>query len=346
MIEVDFFPSRHPLWQTYLESPPGGVKYLVRSGTFGTMYLALSSILRTKRLAHFCNGVKLAPWRKWVADMESVKVFFKSYEELEDEKKIQSAIERVMTGQCAALLPLTWAAKRTINRYLSIRDVDIKVIYPTFYSKYGSRYFEKRDIILFVGGSWRDLSFEAKGGREVCEAWLRIHKDFPDYQFVVLSEPAPRYVARLKEVKAFIGSLPRKTLLTEIFPRAKVIVLPSMMDTVGYSVIEAMNYGVVPVVSDHFAMPELVGDAGIILKAPTGLWRSDGSHNPRFHEELSEGPFHELAERIADSLHMLLSDDSLWQNLSNKAVKRMRSPPFSVESRNQSILEVYQKALQ
>jgi hypothetical protein len=76
MIEVDFFPSRHPLWQTYLESPPEGVKYLVRSGAFGTMYLALSSILRNKRIAHFCNGVKLAPWRKWVADMESVKVFF------------------------------------------------------------------------------------------------------------------------------------------------------------------------------------------------------------------------------------------------------------------------------
>jgi glycosyltransferase involved in cell wall biosynthesis len=220
------------------------------------------------------------------------------------------------------------------------------VIYPTFYSKYESRYFEKRDIILFVGGSWRDLSFEAKGGREVCEAWLTIHKDFPDYQFVLLSDPAPSYVARLKEVKAVIGPLPRKALLTEIYPRAKAIVLPSMMDTVGYSVIEAMNYGVVPVVSDHFAMPELVGDAGIILKAPTGLWRSDGSHNPRFREELFEGPFHELAERIADSLHMLLSDDSLWHNLSNKAKKRMKSPPFSVESRNQSILQVYRKALQ
>ncbi len=346
MIEVDLFPSRHPLWQTYLESPPNGVKYHVRSGTKGSLYLALSSLLGFKRLAHFCNGVKLAPGRKWVADMESVKVFFRSYEELEDREKIESAVDRIMTGQCVALLPLTFAAKKTIERYLGIRDVEIRVIYPTFSSQGEIRHSEMRDIILFVGGSWKNLSFEAKGGREVCDAWLKIHRNFPDYRFVVLSDPPPSYVARLREVKAIIGPLPRKTLLTEIYPRTKVIVLPSMMDTVGYSVVEAMNYGVVPIVSDHFAMPELVGDAGIILRAPTGLWKSDGTYNPRFHEELSEGPFHELTEKVADSLHMLLSDDSLWQDLSDKARRRMRSPPFSVESRNQSILEVYQKAIQ
>jgi glycogen synthase len=52
--------------------------------------------------------------------------------------------------------------------------------------------------------------------------------------------------------------MPREKLLSEVYPRSKIIILPSMMDTVGYSVMEAMNYGVVPIVSDHFALPEIV----------------------------------------------------------------------------------------
>lgn len=346
MNEIDLFPSRHPLWQTYLEAPPSGVKYLVREGWWAKLYLSVSCFLRYKRLIHFCNGVKLAPNRRWVADMESVKVLFHSYDELEDPSKVERAVNRILTGECVALLPLTEAAKKTVEKYLGLKDVNIRVIYPTFYTKYTIQYHEARDIILFVGGSWTNRSFEAKGGREVCEAWLRIQKDFPEYKFVMLSNPPPDYAVRMKESGAWIGSVTRKIILTEIYPRTRVIILPSMMDTVGYSVIEAMNFGAVPVVSDHFAMPELVGDAGVILRAPTGLWRQDGRFNPLFQEELGEGPFEDLINDIADSLHILLTDESFWRTLSEKAIKRMRAPPFNVEHRNQSLLEVYNKAIQ
>lgn len=346
MLEIDFFPSSHPLWQTYLELPPPGVKYLVRKGRWANLYLPISGLLRIKRLIHFCNGVKLAPGRRWVADMESVKVFFRSYDELEDPDRIAEAVDRINTGECLALLPLTQAAKKTIDRYLSIKDVDVRVIYPTFCAKYAEHISYKRDIILFVGGSWTNRSFEAKGGREVCEAWLRIYKDFPDYKFVLLSDPPREYAERMRGIGAKIGHAPREILLTEIYPYTKVIVLPSMMDTVGYSVIEAMNYGAVPIVADHFAMPEIVGDAGITLRVPTGLWRKDGSFNPLFQEELSEGPFQDLVEKLADSIHQLLSDDMLWQTFSERARKRMRSPPFSINYRNQKVLEVYLKTVQ
>jgi hypothetical protein len=104
-IEVDLYPSRHPLWGTLLTAPPEGVKYRIRNGGTWEAYLLLSGALRVKRLVHFCNGVKPAFGRRWVADMESAKVFFKDYEEMFDRDKVSVAERRIRTGRCIALLP-------------------------------------------------------------------------------------------------------------------------------------------------------------------------------------------------------------------------------------------------
>ncbi len=343
-IEVDLYLSRHPLWSTLTSAPPEGVRYIPHSGLWGKAYLALSGLARVRRLAHFCNGVKLAPGRRWVADMESAKVFFRRYEEMLDPDRVASAQRRIETGECVALLPLTEAARRTITRLIKTRAVRVKVIYPTVHTDAPALQAERREIILFVGGSWRDGSFEAKGGREVAEAWLRIRKSYPELRFLMLSSPPPALAEALGRAGIEVGSLPRKTLLTEIYPRTRVVVLPSMMDTVGYSVLEGMYFGAVPVVSDHFAMPELVGDAGLTVRAPTGIWRPDGTPNLSFREELAEGPFEELTESILDRLHQLLADDGLWSRLSEACWKRLRSPPLSVEHRNRELRRIYEEA--
>ncbi len=343
-IEVDLYLSRHPLWSTLTSAPPEGVRYIPRSGLWGKAYLVLSGLARVGRLAHFCNGVKLAPGRRWVADMESAKVFFRAYEEMLDPDKIGSAQGRIETGECVALLPLTEAAKRTITRLFNTRNIRVRVIYPTVHADAPPPKAARRDVILFVGGSWRDRSFEAKGGREVAEAWLRIRKSYPGFRFLMLSTPPPSLSETLRRSGIEVGYLPRHTLLSEIYPRTRVIVLPSMMDTVGYSVLEGMYFGAVPIVSDHFAMPELVGDAGLVVRAPTGIWRPDGSPNLSFGEELALGPFEELTECLLDHLHGLLGDEGLWSRLSEACWRRLRSPPFSVEHRNRELRRIYEEA--
>jgi len=344
-IIVDLYPSRHPIWFTLLTAPPQGVIYKVRRGVFGKAYLALSSVLRVKRLVHFCNGVKLAYGRTWVADMESVKVFFRSYEEMLNGEKVSAAEARVTTGECAALLPLSEAAKKTLTRFLKVRNFKIRVIYPTVHVTQRPELTRKRDTVLFVGGSWVDMSFEAKGGREVAEAWIEIRKSYPEYRFTMLSNPPPHLAEKLRQAGVEIGYMPRDRLLSNIYPRTRLIVLPSMMDTVGYSVLEGMYYGVVPIVSDHFALPELVGDAGVFVPVPTRLWMPDGTPNLAFKQNLMEGPSQELVERIIDHLHSLLDDEELWSRLSERCMARMSSPPFSLEHRNKELRKVYEEAV-
>lgn len=343
-IEIDLYLSRHPLWSTLVTAPPSGVRYRLRGGFSGKAYLALSGIAGVKRLVHFCNGVKPAHGRSWVADLESVKVFFKSYEQMLDPDRVSEAEERIRTGRCMGLLPLTEAARNTLTRLLRIGDIKVKVIYPTVHVDRAPDLTRERDIVLFVGGSWENRSFEAKGGREAAEAWLRIGRSHPGYRFLMLSTPPPKLAEDLRAAGAETGYVPREKLLSEIYPRTRVVVLLSMMDTVGYSVLEGMYFRAVPIVSDHFAMPELVGDAGEVVHVPTGLWRPDGAPNLSFHRELQEGPFEELVESLADRLHTLLDNHDLWSRHSERCVERMTRGPLSVEHRNLGLRRVYEES--
>lgn len=346
-LTIDLFPSPHPIWKTLLEKPPDNVVYKVWYGFSGRTYLMLTAIFPRNRIIHFCNGVKLAYNRRWVADMESAKVLFKSYSLMENPDSITAAQERLETGDCAALLPLTNAAKRTLERILNLKRFHVKVIYPTFYADVKTIFPKKRDLIIFIGGSYLNKSFEAKGGREVFSAWLTLYKMYPSYKLLMITKPPQDYLKIAKDVPnlQIINFMPREKLLSEVYPRSKIIVLTSMMDTVGYSVIEAMNYGVVPIVSDHFAFPEIVGDSGFIVNVPVKLWRGDGTPDLNFYEELANGPFSEIIEKIADAIHVLLSDEVIWERYSHKSYERMINPPFNIDFRNEQLRKVYEIAI-
>jgi len=344
---IDLFPSPHPIWKTLLEKPPANVVYKIWKGFKGKVYLMLTSVLPRKRPIHFCNGVKLVYNRRWVADMESAKVFFKSYSLMENPDSVVAAQERLEAGDCVALLPLTKAAKKTLERIFNLKGFYVRVIYPAFYTSVKTMLSEKRDLIVFIGGSYLNKSFEAKGGREVLLAWLNICKSYPNYRFLMITNPPQDCLKIAKNVPnlQIVNFISREKLLSELYPRSKIIVLPSMMDTVGYSVIEAMNYGVVPIVSDHFALPEIVGDSGFIVKVPVKLWKDDGTPNLNFYEELTNGPFSEIIEKIADAMHVLLSDEVLWERYSHKSYERMSNPPFNINFRNEQLKEIYEIAI-
>ncbi|MCS7110534.1 MAG: glycosyltransferase [Candidatus Caldarchaeum sp.] len=344
-LEVDLFPSRHPIWSTLVEKPPQGVRFIERTGYAGKVYLLASGLLRVKRLVHFCKGVKLAYGRRWVADMESVKVFFKDYGELLNSDCVARAERRLETGDCRMLMPLTGAAERTLRRYLRLKNYSVEVVYPSFYTEKAPDLRNGRNLVVFVGGSWRNRSFDSKGGREVAEAWIKVAGRYP-VKMMMFSSPPPELAKKLAEKGVFVGYVERAKLLNEVYPHTKLIVLPSMMDTVGYSVIEAMNFGAVPIVSDHFAMPEIVGDAGVVVKVPNKLWNDDGSHNFEFRKNLDLGPYEELVERLVDRMHVLLEDDDHWNTISERAFQRMRFGPFSIDERNRKLKRVYERALE
>jgi glycosyltransferase involved in cell wall biosynthesis len=99
------------------------------------------------------------------------------------------------------------------------------------------------------------------------------------------------------------------------FKRTWVYVQPSLHESFGVSVAEAMLAGCIPVVSSHGALPEVVGDAGIILKTT----------EPQ-----------EIAEGIRSALACTPED--------RKRARQRILDEFSLEKRRQALIDLCQSS--
>jgi glycosyltransferase involved in cell wall biosynthesis len=339
---IDLCLSNHPIWASLIEKPPEGIHYRIfKSNFYSKIYFRLANIFPFLiNPTHFCNGAKPLKSKPWVVDLESVKVFFKKYEDLENIDAINKTMERLEKSR--KILPLSEAAKKTIIRYLNIDMNKIEVVYPAIKIHRTKPIIRKKGTIniLFIGGA-----FEAKGGREVLAAFKKIARK--DVKLTIVGNFKEEYLKSIRElnIEAY-KSLPRSKILNEIYPKADIFVMPSFMDTVGYVYLEAMSFGIPIIYSDYFAAPELVGDAGIKVKLPISLWREDGSYNPDFWKNLNKVEyFEEVADKVADAMHIFIEDFELRFKKGAKGIKRVVDGPVSISKRNNKLKEIYEKYL-
>ena len=101
--------------------------------------------------------------------------------------------------------------------------------------------------------------FERKGGRYLLEAFERVRKELPEAQLIIvgpdfeLNRPGVQCEGYL--AKSNPADLER---LHELFVSATAVVLPSIYEPFGISLLEGMAYGLPCVVADRCAMPEIV----------------------------------------------------------------------------------------
>lgn len=90
----------------------------------------------------------------------------------------------------------------------------------------------------------------------------------PDVRFVIAGACSEEAVGVLRDMAGpnvtFTGHV-SDTDLHDLFARAKVYVQPSLHEAFGMAVAEAMLYDCTPVVSDRFALPEVVGTSGLYV---------------------------------------------------------------------------------
>ena len=94
-------------------------------------------------------------------------------------------------------------------------------------------------------------------------------KFFPEIQFYLIGSVGDRLKTQLDEKKPpnlFITGYLDNRELDDILSCAKVYVQASMHEGFGCAVAEAMLYECIPVVSNCFALPEVVGAAGYLVE--------------------------------------------------------------------------------
>ncbi|TKJ20181.1 MAG: glycosyl transferase family 1 [Promethearchaeota archaeon Loki_b32] len=122
----------------------------------------------------------------------------------------------------------------------------------------------------------------------------------------------------LKDI-IFTGFISREEII-ELLNLAEVFVFPSFFEGFGIPNIEAMACGCPVITSNAFAIPEVVGDAALIL---------NDNRDPS-----------ELANKIIQ----IINDTNLRNNLINKGFERVKK--FSWKKSAQTVLDTYEKCLQ
>jgi glycosyltransferase involved in cell wall biosynthesis len=117
--------------------------------------------------------------------------------------------------------------------------------------------------VLFVGSLQ-----PRKNLTGLLSAWMIIKDQIPDVWLVIAGESS--FVFRksdlpMPERVAFLGYVPDSEL-PGLYASAEVLCLPSFDEGFGLPVLEAMACGVPVIASNTGALPEVVGDAGLLVK--------------------------------------------------------------------------------
>jgi glycosyltransferase involved in cell wall biosynthesis len=179
-----------------------------------------------------------------------------------------------------------------ILRYLEVDPAKLKLIYEAVdhdlfkpgdaglaRSRVAGRGVTK-PFVLFVSSLW---SYKNCDG--LLRAWAVARKDLPGRQLAIVgSGRDEKYLAQLHALVAelgigddvvFVGGVPLDEVV-DFYRAADVFVYPSLNETFGLPILEAMAAGCPVVTSDVSAMPETAGGAAMLAdpKAPQSIARA------------------------------------------------------------------------
>ena len=163
------------------------------------------------------------------------------------------------------VLAVSRASEREIQRNLNITPNKIRLLYHGFEDIAVEGCNPKTPMVVNVGHV-SDETWKKKGIYD----FVLAAEQMPDIQFVHIgilrTNVAAKFGRPLPLNLRFIGQVPFEQL-GQYLSTAKVYLQLSRHESFGCSVAEAMLFRCIPVVSNAAALPEVVGDCGIIIES-------------------------------------------------------------------------------
>ncbi len=220
------------------------------------------------------------------------------------------------------ILPWTYAAYNSIPKEIrsdkKIRD-KIKVVYPAVpTNKYPRKKYNKLKIIF------TSRYFMLKGEHIIYKIYKILHMKYQDCVELIIVAPVPSNVSQKYNFIKFYDIMPQEDLF-KLFEKAHIYIYPRYIDTFGFTILEAMSFGMPVIASDGFARRELITDneTGFII--------------PRSKNEI---------EHYIDKISELIENPSLLKSMSRRAFKEIKYGKFSIRRRNKVLKEVYESAIE
>ncbi|MGE3276300.1 MAG: glycosyltransferase family 4 protein [Vicinamibacterales bacterium] len=237
------------------------------------------------------------------------------------------------TRQADRVLTVSEASKRDILRFFDVAPEKISVIHnaidPRFLEppdeermdRIRQRYQLDHPFVLYVGNIKPHKNVD-----RLIEAFSRARATGPDdLRLVIIGDELSKYPAlrqavhrhRLGKHVRFLGFQPFETLAA-FYRLARVFVFPSLYEGFGLPPLEAMASGTPVVTSNVSSLPEIAGDAALLVD-PTD------------------------AEPIADAIVRAATDEALRADLVSRGLARARQ--FSWETAARQVHATYGEVL-
>jgi glycosyltransferase involved in cell wall biosynthesis len=179
-----------------------------------------------------------------------------------------------------------------IQRYLKVDDRKLRLIYeavdhdlfkpgdPAAARAKVASYGVTKPFVLFVSSLWQYKNCDG-----LLRAWALARRELGDRQLAVVGAGRDeKYLASLRSLASelgiagdvvFVGGIPLEQTV-DFYRAADLFVYPSLNETFGLPILEAMACGCPVVTSDTSAMPETAGQAAVLAdpKDPASIARA------------------------------------------------------------------------
>ncbi|MBW2991796.1 glycosyltransferase family 4 protein [Candidatus Woesearchaeota archaeon] len=247
----------------------------------------------------------------------------------------------------------SFAGKSTLKSYGKIKDKKIlnktAVVYPAV-RRIDDSLLKKKNKdtinILFPGPN-----FLRKGGINVVDAFEKLQKKYDNIKLIMTAhfpgfnkELEQKYSNKIKNNSSIKMSLvKREDMFSKIYPKADIFILPTYYETFGYSIVEAMAFGLPIISAKHFAIPEIVEEnknAFLIKTSQFSFIKKNKNYTTNFiPKKFSDY----LTKQLYSNLSRLIEDTILRKRMASHSLRIARTK-FSFEKRNRIMKEIYEEA--
>jgi glycosyltransferase involved in cell wall biosynthesis len=236
---------------------------------------------------------------------------------------------RMAAQRATRVMTVSESSKRDILRFVETQPEKIDVIYNSYDERFGvepreedvvrvrERYQLNDPFVLYAGNVKPHKNLK----RLIDAFHLLRQRGLDDLKLVLIGDEISKYAALRRAVHQhqlhkhvrFLGYMPEETLAV-MYRLAGVFVFPSLYEGFGLPPLEAMASGTPVVTSNISSLPEVAGDAAILVD-----------------------PYDPAA--IADGIQRVLTDDELRRALRQKGLAR--AGQFSWEQSVRRVREIY-----
>jgi glycosyltransferase involved in cell wall biosynthesis len=237
------------------------------------------------------------------------------------------------THRSNRVLTVSEASKRDILRYFTVPERKIDVIYNAIDERFGElpapeeiervrdRYQLNAPYVLYAGNIKPHKNLE-----RLIEAFHMVRRaDLEHVKMLIIGDEISKYATlrravhryKLHKHVRFFGFVPDKTLAV-LYRLARAFVFPSLYEGFGLPPLEAMASGTPVITSNVSSLPEVVGDAALLIDP----------YDP---------------EAIAEAMRRVLLDSDLREDLRQRGLRRVGE--FSWERSVRRVRQIYAEVL-